>query len=87
LNIRRELVATRTAAISVVRAITPHARYRVGGGRRQDFCSEWRTLLPLKLNRVLWRAFRNPRYGKWRAMVSSLALIIGRRSPLPDLAP
>ena len=32
LNIRRELVATRTRAISVVRAITRHAGYRVASG-------------------------------------------------------
>ena len=37
LNIRRELVATRTRAISVVRAITRHAGYRVASGTPERF--------------------------------------------------
>ena len=37
LNIRRELVATRTRAISVVRAITRGAGYRIPGGTTETF--------------------------------------------------
>src|SRR5262249_11196695 len=37
LNLRRELVATRTRAISVVRAITRHAGYRIAGGATDTF--------------------------------------------------
>src|SRR6202163_2873456 len=37
LNIRRELVATRTRAISVVRAITRHTAYRIAGGATDTF--------------------------------------------------
>ena len=37
LNIRRELVATRTRAISVMRAITRHAGYRIAGGATNTF--------------------------------------------------
>src|SRR5262249_20594629 len=37
LNLRRELVATRTRAISVVRAITRPAGYRIAGGATDTF--------------------------------------------------
>jgi transposase len=37
LNVRRELVAARTRAISVVRAITRHGGYRIAGGATETF--------------------------------------------------
>jgi transposase len=37
LNVRRELVAARTRAISITRAITRHAGYRIAGGATETF--------------------------------------------------
>jgi transposase len=54
LNLRRELVATRTRAISVVRAITRHAGYRIAGGATETFLQRVAVLnLPLTLDATL----------------------------------
>jgi transposase len=54
LNIRRELVATRTRAISVVRAITRHGGYRIAGGAADTFLPRVAALqLPLALEETL----------------------------------
>lgn len=54
LNIRRELVATRTRAISVVRAITRHTGYRIAGGATDTFLQRVAALnLPVPLEETL----------------------------------
>jgi transposase len=54
LNIRRELVATRTRAISVVRAITRHTGYRIAGGATDTFLQRVAALnLPLPLEETI----------------------------------
>ena len=54
LNIRRELVATRTRAISVVRAIARHTGYRIAGGATDTFLQRVAALnLPVPLEETL----------------------------------
>jgi len=54
LNLRRELVATRTRAISVVRAITRHAGYRIASGATDTFLERVAVLnLPPTLHETL----------------------------------
>ena len=54
LNIRRELVAARTRAISVVRAITRHTGYRIAGGATDTFLQRVADLkLPVPLEETL----------------------------------
>jgi transposase len=54
LNIRRELVAARTRGISVTRAITRHAGYRLAGGATETFLQRVTALqLPPALEKTL----------------------------------
>ena len=54
LNIRRELVAARTRGISVARAITRHAGYRIAGGATDTFLQRVAALqLPPALDEML----------------------------------
>jgi transposase len=54
LNIRRELVATRTRAISVVRAITRHTGHRIAGGATHTFLQRVAALnLPVPIEATL----------------------------------